>query len=35
MNWKNIPFFQFGSGFDSGNEGAPLGIISGLLLFDS
>lgn len=35
MNWRNIPFFQFGSECDSGTEGPPLGIISGLLLFDS
>lgn len=35
MNWRTIPFFQLGSGGDSGNEGPPLGIISGLLLFDS
>jgi len=35
MNWKSIPFFRFAPGCDSGNEGTPLGIISGLLLFDS
>ena len=34
MNWNNIPFFQFGPASPT-SEAPPLGIISGLLLFDS